>query len=107
MAILLAFYTATIGIGASVAPDVTFTTTPDLRAELGSTACVIAITPKVLDSKYLAHRSHRRGLEGAEEPDAWVVDEHVDGPTRLERGRDAFGLRHVSRLCRRRADDCR
>ena len=52
MAILLAVYTATSGIGASAALDVTFTTTPDLRARnRGSTACVIAITPKVLVSK--------------------------------------------------------
>jgi len=51
MAILLAVYTATNGIGASVALDVTFTTAPDLRARsCGSTACVMAITPKVLVS---------------------------------------------------------
>ena len=51
MAILLAVYTAASGIGASVTLDVTFTTTPDLRARnCGSTACVIAITPKVLVS---------------------------------------------------------
>ena len=51
MAILLAVYTAASGIGASVTLEVTFTTTPDLRARnWGSTACVIAITPKVLVS---------------------------------------------------------
>ena len=51
MAILLAVYTATSGIGASVALEVTFTITPDRRARnWGSTACVIAITPKVLVS---------------------------------------------------------
>ena len=32
MAILLAVYTAASGIGASVTLEVTFTTTPDLRA---------------------------------------------------------------------------
>ena len=51
IAILLAVYTATSGIGASVALEVTFTTTPDRRARnWGRTACVIAITPKVLVS---------------------------------------------------------
>jgi hypothetical protein len=51
MAILLAVYADASGIRASVALEVTFTTTPDLRARnAGSTACVIAITPKVLVS---------------------------------------------------------
>ncbi len=51
MAILLAVYVATKGIGASGALEVTFTTTPDLRARSwDSTACVLAITPKVLVS---------------------------------------------------------
>ncbi len=45
MAIVLAVYTATSGIGASVALEVT----SDLRARnKGSKAWVIAITPKVL-----------------------------------------------------------
>ena len=51
MAVLLAVYAATSGIGASVALEVTFTTTPDFRARnCGSTACVIAIMPNVLVS---------------------------------------------------------
>jgi hypothetical protein len=51
IAILLAVYTAASGIGVSVTLDVTFTTTPDRRVRnRGSTACVIAITPKVLVS---------------------------------------------------------
>src|SRR5215831_14019002 len=51
MAALLAVYAAASGILASVTLDVTFTTTPDLRSRnRGTTACVIAITPKVLVS---------------------------------------------------------
>src|ERR1044072_7695169 len=52
IAILLAVYAAASGLGASVTLDVTFTTTPDLRARnCGSNACVIAITPQVLVAK--------------------------------------------------------
>src|SRR5262249_29739665 len=51
MAILLAVYAAARGMGASVTLDVTLTMTPDRRARnCGSTACVMAMTPKVLVS---------------------------------------------------------
>src|SRR5690606_12652542 len=51
MAVLLAVYTATKGIGARVVLEVTFTIIPYWRARnCGSTACVIAITPTVLVS---------------------------------------------------------
>ncbi len=51
IAVLLAVYTATSGMRANVTLEVTFTTTPDrCSRNWGNTACVIAITPKVLVS---------------------------------------------------------
>ena len=98
IAILLAVYTAASGIGASVTLEVTFTTTPDLRvAELRQHRLRHRHHAEGVGLEHLAHRGHRRGLEDADDPDARVVDEHVDGPARLDRGRDALGLRDVER----------
>ena len=63
----------------------------------GSTACVIAITPKVLVSNTSRTVAIGVASKTPSHRDARIVDEHVDGPTRLDRGRDALGLRHVER----------
>src|SRR5215470_2068192 len=82
MAALLAVYAAASGILASVALDVTFTTTPDLRSRnRGSTACVIAITPKVLVSN--TSRTVAMGVASkTPTTPTGIVDGHVDRPKR-------------------------
>src|SRR6185503_12179682 len=69
MAVLLAVYTATSGIGASVALEVTFTTTPDLRARswgsftMSGFAAVkpVQFDPKVTSTRLGEVRHGRRG----------------------------------------------
>ncbi|MDT4842027.1 hypothetical protein FQZ97_759070 [compost metagenome] len=45
----------------------------------------------------LARRRHGRDLECTEQSNTGIVDEHIDGAARIERGGNAFRLRHVER----------
>ena len=98
IAVLLAVYAATSGIGASVALEVTFTITPDRRARnCGSTAWIIAIEPNVLVSNISRTVAIGVVSKAPNAADAGVVDEHVDRAGGLERGRDAVGVGDVER----------
>ena len=98
MAILLAVYTATSGIGASVALEVTFTTTPDLRARnWGSTACVIAITPKVLVSNTSRTVAIGVASKAPKSPMPALLTSTSMGPLASSAAAMLLGLRHVER----------
>ena len=98
IAILLAVYAAASGIGASVTLEVTFTTTPDRRARnCGSTACVIAITPKVLVSNTSRTVAIGVASKTPMTPMPALLTSTSSGPARLDRGGDALGPRHVER----------
>ena len=98
MAILLAVYTATSGIGASVALEVTFTTTPDLRARnWGSTAWVIAITPKVLVSNTSRTVAIGVASKAPKSPMPALLTSTSMGPLASSAAAMLLGLRHVER----------
>ncbi|MGA2730894.1 MAG: PH domain-containing protein [Terracidiphilus sp.] len=47
--------------------------------------------------EHLAHCAHRRDLEGADNANPRIVNEHIDGATRPKHNRYALGLRYIER----------
>lgn len=55
------------------------------------------MTPKGIGLEHIAHGGHGGGFECAEQADAGVIDQDVDGAGSLKRPCDAVGAGHVQR----------